>query len=145
MESKTTNQTKARLLVLVVFVIGFAVGALSMNLYKSRPGSETPRGERHGGNPEVRIVEKMNKRLSLTEDQQQQIGAILRETFAEYKATRDLMQPKVNEFIPRFDATRQKGRERMRAVLKPEQLPEFEKMIAERDREREEEKQRDRK
>lgn len=144
MESRTTNQTKARLLVLVVFVIGFAVGALSMNLYQSKVDPGARPNKRHG-EPEVRIVEKMNKRLSLTEDQQQQIGAILRETFAEYRVIREEMQPKVNEFIPRFDTTRQKGRERVRAVLKPEQLPEFEKMIAEQDREREEDRQRQRK
>jgi hypothetical protein len=43
----------------------------------------------------------------------------------------------MKEFEPQFDAVRQQSRNEIRAVLNDKQLPEFEKMIEEQDRERE--------
>lgn len=141
MESRTSNQTKARLLVLAIFVIGFAAGALSMNLYQ-RTGSDPEKRHKEGrGNPQVRVVKMMTERLSLTEEQAEKIKAILGETYEQYDAIRKEIDPKIAEYKPRFEAARQQGRERMREVLTPEQLPKFEEMIRERDRQREEEQQ----
>jgi Spy/CpxP family protein refolding chaperone len=140
MDSRTSNQTKARLLVLAVFVIGFAAGALSMNLYQSTGGPEKNGPTRtRGGNPPDHIVKKMNERLNLTQEQQESIKTILSETFEQYNAIREEINPKIR---PRFEAARQQGRDRMRAVLTPEQLPIFEEMVKEQDRQREEERKR---
>jgi Spy/CpxP family protein refolding chaperone len=140
MDSRTSNQTKARLLVLAVFVIGFAAGALSMNLYQSAGGPEKNGHTKvRGGNPPDHIVKKMTERLNLTPEQQESIRTILSETFEQYNAIREEINPKIR---PRFDAARQQGRDRMRAVLTPEQLPIFEEMVKEQDRQREEERKR---
>jgi Spy/CpxP family protein refolding chaperone len=140
MDSRTSNQTKARLLVLAVFVIGFAAGALSMNLYRSSGGPEKNGHVRtRGGNPPDHIVKKMTDRLNLTQEQQEKIKAILGETFEQYKAIREEIDPKIR---PRFEAARQQGRERVRAVLTPEQLPKFEEMVQEQDRQRDDERKR---
>lgn len=147
MDAKNPNQKKARLIVLAIFVIGFTAGALSMNLYK-RFNSEGPGNKRgNHGPPTDRVLRDMSDKLSLTPDQQTQIRAILDETFGKYRETRRQMDedPEVKKYMPRFDETRLQGREKMRAVLKPEQLPEFEKMVKEFDEQREQREKRDRK
>ncbi len=146
MDAKNPNQKKARLIVLAIFVIGFTAGALSMNLYdRFKPkGPEDKRGPR--GNAD-RVLRDMSDKLSLTSDQQTQIKAILDETFGKYRETRRQMDedPEVKKYMPRFDEARLQGREKMRAVLKPEQLPEFENMVKEFDEQREQREKRDRK
>ena len=137
MEGRTTSRNKARVVVLSVFVIGVAAGALSMNLYQGR-GSRN-RGP-HSNTP-VAIVDKMKGRLSLTPDQSERIGAILKDTFNQYDIIREGAAPCFEQIKPRFDAVRQASRDKMRAVLTEGQLPEFEKMVRERDAEREKERE----
>jgi Spy/CpxP family protein refolding chaperone len=133
MESRSST-TKARLLVVSVFVIGFLAGALSLNLYQQWISPNSPE---RGGDPSNRILKKMDERLSLTTEQEAQIKSILEETFSKYKDIRSEMEPRVKEFEPRFNEARQQGRDRMRAVLSAEQLPKFEEMVKEQDRMRE--------
>lgn len=121
----TTSRTKAWLAVLGIFVAGFIAGTLAMNLYqRNQPGREGQR-DRHRD-----PVELMKAQLHLTADQEQQVRSILKETFEEYGKIRE-------DVHPRFDAERQKSRERIRAVLTPEQLPKYEEMIKEADARRE--------
>ncbi|HEX5735224.1 MAG TPA: hypothetical protein VF131_20510 [Blastocatellia bacterium] len=136
MESKTSSQTKARMIVLAIFVIGFAAGALSMNLYE-RFSSKGPDkdGPPHGP---TYLLTKMDNKLDLSEEQKREIGAILEETSEKYIEIRRDLQPRVKEYEPRFDAVRQQSRERIRAVLKPNQLSKYEEMVQESDRRREE-------
>jgi hypothetical protein len=133
MESKTSSQAKARLLILAVFVIGFAAGALSLNLYQhftsSRPNNVDPR-DRAGV-----IIQRMDEKMSLTAAQKDQIRQILEGTRDKYGEIRKKMEPYMKEFEPQFDAVRQQSRNEIRAVLNDKQLPEFEKMIEEQDRE----------
>ena len=125
-DEKTPGRTKARLAVLAIFILGFIAGGLAMNLYQKRDSNEAnrPRGTRHDP------VEMMKSQLNLTADQEQKVKAILSETFEEYGKIRE-------DIHPRFDAVRQKSRERIRAVLTQEQLPKYEKMIEEADKRRE--------
>ncbi|HEU4387030.1 MAG TPA: hypothetical protein VFV34_04490 [Blastocatellia bacterium] len=116
------SRTKARLAVLGVFVLGLAAGALAMNLYNKR--SDAAGRPPHGPRPP--LIEMMKTKLQLTPQQAQQVEAILDETFQEYNKCKD-------EVRPRFDAARQKSRERIRAVLTSEQLPKYEEMIKEAD------------
>jgi hypothetical protein len=138
MNSKTSNQTKARLIVLSIFVIGFAAGALSMNLYqRSTSDAEKEKRRTERGQPQLRVTRIMTEKLNLTEDQQEKIKVILGETFEQYDAIRaEMLEPKMKEIRPRFEAARQQGRERIRALLTQEQLPKFEEMVEEQDRER---------
>lgn len=147
MDASNPSRKKASLIVLAIFVIGFAAGALSMNLYErfnSNKNSEKGHGPR-GGNPAERVLRDMSDKLSLTPDQQTQIKAILDETFGKYDEIRRQMDedPEVKKYMPRFDETRSQGREKMRAVLKPEQLPEYEKMVKELDEQRRQRQQRE--
>lgn len=127
MEIKTTR-TKARLIVLAVFLMGFAAGILSMSLYQRATGSGPHYEDRKP--PQDHLLEKMSKRLNLSPEQKEQIRAILEETFQKYSEIRKDMEPRIN-------AVRQQSRDRIRALLSKEQLPEFEKMVQESDRARE--------
>ena len=131
------NKNKARLIVLSIFVIGFAAGALSMNLYERLMN---PAGPKHL-KPQEAIIQKMDKRIGLNAEQEARIKSILDETFEQYGEIRKLMEPQFKEYEPRFKEVRQKSRDRIRAELTEKQLPEFENLINEEDKRREEERQ----
>lgn len=138
MESKTSSQTKARLIVIAVFVIGFAAGALSLNLYQrlTSPASPNNSDDRAGV-----LIQKMNQRMDLTSDQQTRIREILTGTMKKYGELRKEMEPRIKDFEPRFNAVRQQQRGEIRALLDEKQLPKFEEMVQEQDRLREQEKE----
>ena len=77
MESNSNSQSKARLIVVSVFVIGFAAGALALNLYQNLNGSNK-KDPRRGGTEF--LIGKMNEEVGLTSDQQEKIRKILDET-----------------------------------------------------------------
>ena len=138
MDAKNPNQKKAILIVIAIFLIGLAAGALSMNLWDRF----NPRGPRRDRD---RVITEMSNRLDLTSEQQTQIKAIVEETFGKYREIRRQMDedPEVKKYMPRFDEARLQGRDKMRAVLKPEQLPEFEQMVKEFDEQRQRRDQHD--
>jgi uncharacterized membrane protein len=137
MESKTSSKTKARLMVLAVFMIGFTAGALSLNLYQhlTSPASPKDNGDRAGV-----IIQKMNEKMDLSSDQQARIREILDETGKRYREIRKKMEPHIKDFEPQFNAVRQQSREEIRGVLNGKQLPKFDEMVQEQDRAREQEK-----
>ena len=118
METKTKNRTKAWLGVISVFIIGLALGALSMNLYirHNRPSQPT----RH--NP----LDDWTMKLSLTPEQRQQIDTIFKESFDQFRQVR-------KEVDPKFEAIKNQSRERIKSALTPEQLPKFEEMMKQED------------
>jgi len=142
MESKTNSQTKARLIVVSVFVIGFAAGALALNLYQQLSRSSDKNTPRNGAEL---LLKRMNEKVGLASDQQEQIKQILDETADKYKDIRKEMDPVVKPFEPRFNSVRQESRDRIRALLTAEQLPKYEQMVTEHDKMREQEKERSKK
>src|SRR5215213_4865764 len=138
MDSKISSRTKARLIVMTVFVIGFAAGALSLNLYQrfTNPASPKDSDDRTGI-----LIQKMNQRMDLTSDQQNRIREILTATGKKYLELRKEMEPRIKDFEPRFNAVRQQQRDEIRALLNEKQLPRFEEMVQEQDRLREQEKE----
>lgn len=138
MESSANSRSKARVIVVTVFVIGFAAGALSLNLYERLNPSSKNNGR---GGPEV-FLKKMSNEVDLKRDQEEQIKKILDETREKYRAVREEMEPAMKGFEPRFNAVREESRNRIRALLTPEQLPKYEEMVSKHDRMREQEKER---
>jgi Spy/CpxP family protein refolding chaperone len=142
MESSTNSRSKARLIVVSVFVIGFAAGALSLNLYERLNGSSNKGGPR--GGPEF-LIKRMNEEVGLASDQQDQIKKILDETGEKYREIRKEMDPAIKNFEPRFNTVRQESRDRIRALLTPEQLPKYEEMVQKHDKMRDHERERPKK
>jgi hypothetical protein len=138
MEGKANSQNKARITVLAVFAIGVAAGALSMNLYQRL--TATDKDTRRQATP-VTVVERLDRELKLSGEQEQTIRGILEETFGQMKEERERLQPLYKQIEPRFAAIRQKSRDRIRAELSEDQLPKFEEILKEEDRKREEYRQ----
>ncbi|HKQ06063.1 MAG TPA: hypothetical protein VJ464_13085 [Blastocatellia bacterium] len=135
MESKTSSQAKARLVIAAVFVIGFAAGALSLNLYQkftSNAPEKVDPHDRAGG-----IIQRIDEKVSLSEAQKTQIRQILDNNREKYAEIRKETDPLLKPFEPKFDALRQQTRNEIRAVLTESQLPKVEEMFKEKDRERE--------
>jgi hypothetical protein len=137
-----TSKNKARLIVLSIFVIGFAAGALSMNLYERLMNSSKD-SQKNGRKPPEVIIQKMDQRLGLNPDQEARIKSILEETFEQYRELRQVMEnePALKGYEPKFKEVRQKSRDRVRAELTEKQLNEYENMLVEEDKRREEERQ----
>jgi hypothetical protein len=144
MNSDSNSRSKARLIVVSVFVIGFAAGALSLNLYQQLTSSENNKKTPQRGGTEY-LIEKMNKEVGLAPDQQEQIKKILDETSDKYREIRKEIDPVLKPYEPRFNAVRQESRDRIRALLNPDQLPKYEEMVNKHDKMREQERERSKK
>jgi hypothetical protein len=72
------------------------------------------------------VLEQINKECSLSAEQHRQIQVILDETVAEYHRAYEPVRPLIE---PKFEAARQAGRQKIRGVLTPEQLPKFEAYV----------------
>lgn len=100
-----------RVAVVIIFLLGFAAGALALNGYKrwGRTGSEASRQNR---------FEEMLDRLQLNADQKTQVHQILGDTRTQLHALR-------KESEPRFDEIRRQADERLQKVLTAEQWKQF--------------------
>jgi Spy/CpxP family protein refolding chaperone len=107
-----TNKSKwqVRIAAIVIFLLGFAAGALTLNGYKrwSR-GAEASRQSR---------FESMLDNLQLNADQKNQVHQILGEAREQLQALRKESEPRVSEI-------RRQADERLQKVLTPEQWKQF--------------------
>ncbi|GBC81311.1 hypothetical protein HRbin10_00419 [bacterium HR10] len=122
---------RARLTVLGVFALGVALGALAMEFYQQSVRGRSsagppPRGE----SARERHLQYLVKELGLTQEQTERVRRILDETRQEFLQLR-------NEMRPRFEEIRRRSRERLRAVLTPEQQAKFDELMRRMDEERE--------
>src|SRR5205085_10284324 len=83
------------------------------------------------------IIQKMDEKMHLSQAQKDQIRQVLESTRDRYADIRKNFEPVIKQYEPQFDALRQQSRCEIRAVLTDKQLPEFEKIIEEQDRDRE--------
>lgn len=123
MEGNGTTR-KAAALVVLIFLLGIAIGALGTHFWGERVWSA--RAERPG---RTKIVENLTREVGLTSDQQKQVEAIVDDTGAKFDAIHEQERPQ-------YEQARQEGRNRIRAILTPEQLPKFEDFLRRLDDER---------
>jgi Spy/CpxP family protein refolding chaperone len=111
MDITNRNKWQVRLAAIVIFLLGFAAGALTLNAYKrwSRSGVEASRQDR---------FERMLDTLQLNADQKTQIHQILDDTREQLQALKKESEPRVNEI-------RQQTDERLQKVLTPDQWKQF--------------------
>lgn len=110
-------RVKGALLLLVAFLLGTATGALGFGLYQARAGWWHP--PRDPARLQQFLVRRLTRELDLRPDQQQQVEAILRETGQEFARLREEIGPRVLDI-------RGRSREKIRAILSPEQQAKFE-------------------
>src|ERR1700681_1782858 len=119
---------KAIALLLLVFCLGVAFGALVLRLMSGGVyGARTaPRAQSAGDH---RAVNRLTHDLDLTPDQQTQVSDILTGMQVRYNAIRQQMNPQ-------FDEVRSQGREQMRQILTQEQRPKLDEFFRQVDEER---------
>ncbi len=116
-----TTRVKGALLLLLAFLLGTATGALGFGLFQARTGWW--RSPRDPARFQQFLLKRLTRELNLRPDQYQQVEAILRDTGQEFARLRE-------EMTPRFREIRTRGRDRIRAVLDPEQQAKFENLAA---------------
>jgi hypothetical protein len=116
--------------VILVSLLGSLAGALvTHRIYQHRIESII-RGE-----PRLiteMIVQRLNHDLNLDSTQLEQLRIIIRETRAEMKNVRKQFRPKIEEILVR-------SQNKVRAILRPDQLEKYEKIVAERKKRHEDE------
>ncbi len=119
---------KGALLLLLAFLLGAASGVLGFGLYQGRAGWW--RSPRDPAQFQQLVLKRLTKELDLRPDQHQQVEVILRDAGQEFARLRE-------EFGPRVREIRGRSREKMRAILSPEQQAKLE--VLEKEWERREE------
>ena len=112
MNINSKSKWQVRVAALLIFVIGFAGGALAFNAYQKWTRSRDRVGDR------AARFEAMLDRLQLSNDQKTQVKQIIDETRQQLDGLR-------KESEPRFDSIRQQADERLQKVLSPEQWKQF--------------------
>jgi esterase/lipase len=111
-----------------VFVLGVALGGVLGYAFAHRSYA----AERIPMTAEARRAqrrEQLKREVGLTPDQQKEVTAILDDAQVQYKAIHQVMDPQI-------EAIRQKNREKIRALMTPEQKPKFEEFLRKLDEER---------
>jgi len=121
---------KAIVSVILVFLLGSLAGALvTHEIYQHRIVSIIK------GDPNAMrelIVQRLNHKLYLDTNQLYQLRAIVKETHDEMRNVRKQFRPQIEEILAR-------SQNRVRAILRPDQLEKYEKIVAERKKKRENE------
>jgi Spy/CpxP family protein refolding chaperone len=117
---------EAAALVLVVFLLGVLLGGVGNHLLGERVW-----GQQTINTPPTRneLVGRMTRDLQLTADQQKQLGAIVDDTRAQWRTLYTTIEPQ-------HEQIRQQSRDRIRAILTPDQKPKFEEFMRRLDEQR---------
>src|SRR5262252_3959049 len=117
MEIRNKTKWQIRIAALFIFVLGFAAGALTLNLLRPADASTPP-------NLRYRRFEQALDRLNLSPDQRTQIEKILTDFRTQIAAARKESQPK-------FRALRMDAHARIHAVLTAEQQQQLHELLKE--------------
>jgi Spy/CpxP family protein refolding chaperone len=119
---------KAALWVGVIFLLGVALGGTLGYVFAHRVNAAPPQ-QLSDAERRAQKVQRLTQELDLSSEQQKQLDAIMASVQAEYKAIHQSTDPQIEQ-------ARHKGRERIRAILTPEQKPKFEDFLKRLDEER---------
>lgn len=124
MLNKIINQEKwqVRIAAMIIFILGFAAGALALNAYHKWRGAASPQRSQDR-------FEQMVKDLQLTDAQQTQVKQIFSDTREQLQTLRQESEPRVKEIRGQADA-------RMQKILTAEQWQKFQQLMNERDNRR---------
>ena len=115
---------RARLGVLLIFLIGFTCGVASLHLYRLRVENRLFKS------PDVfaqLLIYKLDQDLDLTEQQKTQIRTTILNARSEILGMSDQIMPQILSIFDRYQG-------RIRETLTPEQQKRFDEIVAERKR-----------
>jgi flagellar biosynthesis chaperone FliJ len=122
MESKRTGR-EAILLVIVVFLLGIALGGAGTYVWEQKVWGARLEPNRN------QLVQQMSREVGLTPEQQTQVHAIVEDVHGKLRTLNQQLDPQ-------RDALRQQGRDRIRAVLTDQQRPKYEEFLRRLDEQR---------
>jgi Spy/CpxP family protein refolding chaperone len=121
------SSRKAYLLVLVLFILGIALGSVGTYVVTSEVQAARPHASlthNYAG-----TVAMFTHGLGLSSEQQKQLEVIFNDMRDHYDALHQKLDPE-------YEQVRQQGRERIRQILTPDQRPKFEDLLRQIDEER---------
>ncbi len=119
-------QRKAGILVAAVFLLGVVFGGVGAHYLEVRTnGAHTISGyPKH-----TEVIKQLTLQVGLTPDQEKQVTVVIDDVRAR-------MHELSQQQKPQADAIRAEGRQRIRALLTPEQQPKYEKFLQQLDADR---------
>jgi len=121
---------KAVVSVILIFLLGGMAGALVMHRLDQQKIESIMKGET--GTTREFIITRLNRRLNLDAAQLEQLRIIVRETHAQMRSVRKEYRPQIEEILKR-------SQDRVRTILRPDQLATFNEIVAERKKRHEDE------
>jgi hypothetical protein len=123
------NQLKAIAGILLIFCMGTVVGALSTRIvYESRIDA-IAEGDTQA--KDTAALNRLSRQLDLDENQKARVMIIVREIRQELKRIHEPVRPQTK-------ASLMKGSERIKRILRPDQLEKYEKILAQKELRRKE-------
>ena len=123
-----TMKLKVGISVVFFILFGFFAGVVVDKNFLAK-ANEKDKPAAPKVDPKVEMMQFYSSRLNMTDEQREQMGRILDETTGEYDSLRKSMKPQ-------FDKIRNGARQRIRAMLTPEQQPKYDALVQERDAQR---------
>jgi Spy/CpxP family protein refolding chaperone len=113
MDKISKNRWQVRIAAVIIFLLGFAAGALALNAYRgwARGRGQTPADR----------FEQLSNQLQLNSEQKTKVQQILSDTREQLRAVRKDSEPHVNDI-------RQQTDQRLQQVLTPDQWQRFQQM-----------------
>jgi hypothetical protein len=127
----TKKRGEAAVLVLVVFLLGALLGGVGNHVWGERVWGKQISSTQLTRN---QIVDALTRDLQLTPDQQKQLGSIVDDTRAQWRTLYTTIEPQ-------HEQIREQARDRMRAILTPDQKPKFEEFMHHIDEQRKKDEQ----
>jgi Spy/CpxP family protein refolding chaperone len=127
----TKKRGEAAVLVLVVFLLGALLGGVGNHVWGERVWGKQIINTQPTRNE---IVGDLTRDLQLTPDQQKQLGSIVDDTRSQWRTLYTTIEPQ-------HEQIRQQSRDRIRAILTPDQKPKFEEFMHRIDEQRKKDEQ----
>lgn len=118
---------KAIASVILIFLLGGVAGAFVMHTIDQQRMERFVKGEPHM--MREFIIQRMNRELNLDQAQLDQVRTIIGETHSEIREVRKQIRPQIDQIL-------QRSEDRVRAILRPDQLEKFNKIVEERKKRR---------
>ncbi len=119
---------KAILSIILIFLLGGMAGAFVMHTMDQQRMERMVKGDPHMMR-EI-IIQRLKRELDLDQAQLEQVRAIVSDTHNEIREVRKQIRPQIDQVL-------QRSEDRVRAILRPDQVEKFNKIVEERKRKRE--------
>jgi hypothetical protein len=127
---------KAATLVFCVFLTGAVVGGLAVHVFGDRIWSTRASTNANTIPNRAELLQQLSQQLDLTADQRTQIRSIMDQTLSDWQHVLLTVDPQLQQL-------RKDGRQRIRGVLTPDQLPKYEVFMRHFDEQRAQAEQRE--